>query len=118
MPDSVRRLSFTGLAVLLAVISPILGSRASGQVPDFPHGTFPEGVECLDCHTTEGWSPIREDPAFDHGDVTGFPLLGRHGSASCRACHDDLHFERAEAGVLRNQFLFAPLRLRQDHHRG
>ena len=63
----------------------------------FPHGTFPEGVSCMDCHTTEGWKPIQEEPAFDHERTTGFPLLGRHAAASCRSCHQDLHFEKASA---------------------
>ncbi|MCJ7628812.1 MAG: hypothetical protein MUO50_10550, partial [Longimicrobiales bacterium] len=32
----------------------------------FPHGTFPEGISCLDCHTNEGWRPIQANPVFDH----------------------------------------------------
>ena len=32
------------------------------------HGALPEGLTCLDCHTTEAWSPLAEDAEFDHAD--------------------------------------------------
>ena len=87
-----------GLMVILPGTALLPGPDLSAQATGiFPHGTFPEGVGCLDCHTTEGWRPIQEDPVFDHEEITGFPLVGRHAAASCRACHEDLHFEKAEA---------------------
>lgn len=78
----------------------VFGSPEAGMAQgtgEFPHGTFPEGLGCLDCHTTEGWKPIQADPVFDHFAVTGFPLLGKHATASCQSCHEDLHFEKAQA---------------------
>jgi len=44
--------------------------------PDFP-------TTCLDCHNVNTW----EDPDFNHGAVTGFPLLGAHVQLDCAACH-------------------------------
>jgi hypothetical protein len=40
------------------------------------------GTRCSFCHSTKGWRPV----TFDHSK-TGFPLEGRHVSASCRGCH-------------------------------
>ncbi|HEY6911593.1 MAG TPA: cytochrome c3 family protein [Myxococcales bacterium] len=40
------------------------------------------GTKCEACHTAAGWRPV----TFDHSK-SGFPLEGRHLSASCRACH-------------------------------
>jgi hypothetical protein len=39
-------------------------------------------TRCDACHSAGGWRPV----TFDHSH-TGFPLEGRHLSASCRACH-------------------------------
>jgi len=38
--------------------------------------------DCLQCHTTTGWTPS----TFDHSS-TAFPLTGAHTSASCEDCH-------------------------------
>ena len=83
-----------GLFVTLGISGADVAAQGMGA---FPHGTFPEGVSCMDCHTTEGWKPIQEEPTFDHAGTTGFPLVGRHAAASCRSCHQDLHFEKASA---------------------
>lgn len=39
-------------------------------------------TRCEACHGTSGWRPV----TFDHSK-TGFPLEGRHLTASCGACH-------------------------------
>jgi hypothetical protein len=39
-------------------------------------------TRCDACHSAAGWRPV----TFDHSR-TGFPLEGRHVSATCRACH-------------------------------
>jgi hypothetical protein len=87
---SSRRLDVIAASLaFLAVATP-----AAGQVnrQAFPHGPLPEGVDCSDCHTTEAWIPLAADLAFDHGEVTGFPLTGLHAAADCSSCHEDLRF--------------------------
>ena len=57
---------------------------------DDPHlGT--QGIECQDCHNDMAWP---ENVFFDH-DLTRFPLLGKHGSQECDACHESHVFEDA-----------------------
>jgi hypothetical protein len=41
------------------------------------------GPKCGDCHTDQTW----KDPKFDHGK-TKFALEGKHGKATCKACHE------------------------------
>lgn len=40
------------------------------------------GSNCANCHTENGWKETK----FDHS-TTRFPLVGRHASALCSACH-------------------------------
>jgi hypothetical protein len=84
------------LAVGLALVSP---GAASAQGVASPHGDLPAEITCTTCHTTEQWSPLRADLAFDHGD-TGFPLDGRHADVACARCHASLEFRggAAESG--------------------
>lgn len=56
---------------------------------DNPHGEI--ALDCSECHTTEGWSPIRESPDFDHAE-TGFDLRQGHADADCVSCHESLIF--------------------------
>lgn len=79
------------LTVGLALAGP---EAASAQAVASPHGDLPDELSCTGCHTTEGWSPLRRDLAFDHTD-TGFRLEGRHGDVSCVRCHTSLDFGRA-----------------------
>ena len=44
--------------------------------------------DCLQCHTTVGWSPA----TFDHSQ-TQFPLTGAHVSVDCISCHVGGQFE-------------------------
>jgi hypothetical protein len=86
------RLRVVFVAAALAASMP---AAAVGQQPaQSLHGTLPEGLTCLDCHTTEAWSPLAEDAAFEHADYGGFELEGRHADVSCALCHEGLVFDR------------------------
>lgn len=76
------------LGVAMAFATGLQAQQTSGN----PHGSLPEGLACTSCHTTEAWSPLRRDLAFDHAD-TGFPLDGLHAVATCARCHDGLAFD-------------------------
>jgi hypothetical protein len=69
----------------------LTGSRAQEQdTGGSPHG--PLQVGCEQCHSPEGWSPLRKPLPFDHGRETGFPLIASHRGTSCIGCHQDLRF--------------------------
>jgi len=52
-----------------------------------PHAGVPDiGGACEGCHATSGWKVLPDKVAFDHA-LTGFPLDGRHASATCTQCH-------------------------------
>jgi hypothetical protein len=57
---------------------------------DFTGVTDPDHVanafshECLDCHTTDAWTPV----SFDH-NLTDFPLTGAHVTVNCADCHEN-----------------------------
>ncbi len=72
-----------------ALPAPALPATAPGSASGAGHGSITDGVDCIACHTTEGWSLMgggRAGRGFDHGR-TGFPLTGRHRSAGCAQCH-------------------------------
>jgi hypothetical protein len=48
------------------------------------------GPKCADCHTEANWKQTR----FDHAK-TRFPLLGKHASVECKACHKSTNFKEA-----------------------
>ncbi len=62
----------------------------AGFAQTSPHG---EGFKanCLNCHTTSGWSVDLKTLAFDHA-TTRFPLTGQHRDVNCRQCHRTLEF--------------------------
>ena len=77
---------FTGPAVSLLLL---LGSLASGSIQGAtgshsPHGNL--NLPCQNCHTAEGWKPIRAVPEFNH-DRTRYPLRGLHQNVACTQCH-------------------------------
>ncbi len=41
------------------------------------------GNDCGSCHQADDWKTTR----FDHAAVTGFALLGKHATATCKSCH-------------------------------
>ena len=49
------------------------------------------GRDCAACHTERGW---KETVKFDH-DTASFPLLGKHATAKCEACHKSPVFKDA-----------------------
>lgn len=84
------------LRILVAGLAIAVPTGAGAQTTSNPHGALPDGLVCTSCHTTEAWSPLRTDLAFDHAD-TDFALDGRHADASCAGCHAGLVFEVADA---------------------
>jgi ribosomal protein S27E len=58
-----------------------------------PHGTALK-ISCQECHTTQGWKPLRAKLEFNHSR-TKFPLRGRHTEVQCADCHQNLVFSNA-----------------------
>ena len=81
----------TGMLLLALVLpSEALFGQATTQSP---HERLPDGLTCSSCHTTAGWSPLRADLEFDHGDDVGFELEGQHTELSCISCHAAARFD-------------------------
>ena len=87
----------TGRHRLLGVLLALAAVSATGIVPlrsqsspASPHGRL--SVGCEECHSPEGWRPLRRPLPFDHGRQTGFPLIQSHKGVSCLGCHSDLRF--------------------------
>ena len=77
-----------GLACLvLLCAAPLAGQERSAN----PHG--PLQNECTDCHSNEGWSPLKSPLPYRHA-ATGFELAGRHAGVACKLCHATLEFAR------------------------
>jgi hypothetical protein len=45
------------------------------------------GLNCADCHSTEGWKPAK----FDH-NLSVFKLEGEHAQVKCESCHQNGSF--------------------------
>jgi hypothetical protein len=57
------------------------------------HGAFQK--ECAACHVTSGWKVLSSagvNSNFDHSK-TDFPLLGKHRTVDCAACHHSGNFK-------------------------
>ena len=67
----------------------VLTGLSLGGAQTSPHGKL--AIPCEKCHTTDSWK-MRPDASFDHS-TTGFPLEGKHKSATCVSCHKDLTFK-------------------------
>jgi hypothetical protein len=80
---------WAGLGLGALVFLPVLYPRVQAQRGDSPHGDL--AIDCGECHTPEGWTPLREPSAFDHAQ-TGFPLQAAHAGIACRSCHRSLVF--------------------------
>lgn len=86
------RLWFVLLGFLISasiVVSAADASNAAASTTRSPHGDL--DIPCQNCHTTNGWKPIRNKPEFSHAQ-TGFPLRGRHSVVACQDCHANLNF--------------------------
>ncbi len=59
--------------------------------PKNPHGSLQ--IPCQNCHTTEGWKPMRPAPDFNH-QKTRYPLVGLHARLGCKECHVKLDFSK------------------------
>lgn len=86
-----RRLHGTLFAVLLAAASLSSGAFALQATATEPHGQLAH--ECTECHSTEGWKPLRSPLPYAH-DEASFALTGAHASTDCRACHPTLEFSK------------------------
>jgi hypothetical protein len=75
--------------ILSLVFSVSLFSQSS------PHGVGFE-VNCMDCHSTSGWTVDIKNLSFNH-NTTKFALLGQHQSVNCKLCHKSLEFSKAES---------------------
>ncbi|MBZ5667092.1 MAG: hypothetical protein LAO30_21125, partial [Acidobacteriia bacterium] len=77
---------FASLAVsLLLFLAPLAGGSTQGTTGTHsPHGNL--NVPCQNCHTADGWKPIRAVPEFNH-DQTRYPLRGMHRNVTCTQCH-------------------------------
>lgn len=78
-------------AVLLAAPPSPAHAQVAAQIS--PHGELSIEIDCVACHTSEGWRPARTEMDFDHDAATGFPLDGRHVAATCAGCHLELRFD-------------------------
>ncbi len=76
----------TSLAVWLWLILSSLASATNQSSPGTysPHGNL--NIPCQNCHTANGWKPIRAIPEFNH-DQTRYPLRGLHQRVACTQCH-------------------------------
>ena len=81
-------LSVLAAGIAAGVAVPQEGPPATAS----PHGEL--SISCQECHTPEGWRPLREPLPFDHSEATGFPLVAAHRDVSCLGCHSDLRFRR------------------------
>jgi len=82
----VRHVLIGILCGVLFLASHLANTSASPQrspTPN-PHGDI--SIPCENCHSAEGWSPIRKVPEFDH-DRTEYPLRGGHKKVKCTRCH-------------------------------
>jgi hypothetical protein len=73
-------------AALLALFL-VAPGRIAAQ--DSPHGDL--SLECSECHSTSGWTPLAEPLEFDHSEV-GRPLELGHEGLECVTCHTSLVF--------------------------
>jgi hypothetical protein len=95
------------LAVLGLAWSLFAAAQETRSAGGNPHG--PLSIGCEQCHTPEGWRPLREPLPFDHGKQAGFPLIQGHKGVSCTGCHGDLRFAHVAS---------ACADCHQDVHRG
>ena len=79
-----RRLAGLSITLLLLVASFSGGQKPGIATSQSPHGNL--NIPCQNCHTAQGWKPIRAVPEFDH-NTTSYPLRGMHIAVACVSCH-------------------------------
>jgi hypothetical protein len=75
------------VVLLFGVCARGLNQSATGSYSSrslSPHGSL--NIPCQNCHTAEGWKPIRAVPEFNHNQ-THYPLRGLHQNVACTQCH-------------------------------
>ncbi|WP_303920365.1 hypothetical protein [Draconibacterium sediminis] len=82
------------LSLIIVVLFLVFQLRAQEN----PHGED-LSIDCLDCHTTEGWIFSKATARFSH-DSTDFMLEGQHAFTDCRACHTTLVFNDAKSNCM------------------
>lgn len=88
----VRATRFFTLAFLYYIVSILsIAKSAHAQVANakHPHGNIK--ISCNACHTTQSWTPLRQELKFKH-EATGFALEGQHAAVDCKKCHTSLKF--------------------------
>src|ERR1700686_4000512 len=70
--------------LLLALAGSPASAHAQTTGTHSPHGNL--NIPCQNCHTPNGWKPVRAVPEFDH-NKTRYPLRGMHQSVTCVQCH-------------------------------
>lgn len=93
MTPTISQPSWAGCLCVAGLL--VAGALSGQEALRNPHGPLPEGLDCTSCHTTEAWSPLRWDLAFDH-ERTGFPMTGAHESVTCVACHEGVRFQEVK----------------------
>jgi hypothetical protein len=84
-----RKLSLIfGLVLLAALV----------KAQQNPHGET-LAFDCVDCHTTEGWTFSATTAKFSH-DSTSFKLEGQHRFTDCKSCHTTLVFSEAKTNCM------------------
>jgi len=91
-----RTLRTRWAAVLITTLGVVVPLTASAQTtnPTNPHGPLPAGLDCVACHTSEGWNPLKATIDFDHNRQTAFALTGAHRDATCGTCHLRARFDQ------------------------
>jgi predicted CXXCH cytochrome family protein len=74
---------------LLLFPAPNHAQQAPAKLVTSPHGNL--AVPCQNCHTANGWKPVRTVPEFDH-NKTRYPLRGMHEGLACTQCHTKMIF--------------------------
>ncbi|WP_319592237.1 hypothetical protein [uncultured Draconibacterium sp.] len=82
------------LSLIIVAVLSVFQLRAQEN----PHGDD-LSFDCLDCHTTEGWTFTEATARFSH-DLTDFVLEGQHTVADCKACHTTLVFSEAKSNCI------------------
>ncbi len=88
---TVRRSRDLALAALVTALSAGL-CAPTAEAQDYPHGDTGQPLDCTQCHTMEGWKPLKDPIEFDHEARTDFARSGRHAEVWCTRCHLTLRF--------------------------